>query len=294
MFGLSRLTLLLLVTSVVLLPLSSGCSRIGVAYNTGPFLVKNYARDYLSLDRAQVRRWEPVLEAELARHRSEELPYLAAYFDHLLKASEQGFDQHNTACLTAELRALYQRQARIAVNLAAPLLTDLSASQVQQLEQRFAKQAEEDRAKQAERTRENERLARTRRYVKSIEDWTGPLNAEQQFILADITDRMPNSQERLLDYRTHKRKQLIAMLRANASEPEIHAFLSAWLVTFSDLPQELEQSGEQITERISELVIRLGASLDPTQRQRLETRLRGIRDDLLKLQRQPRMAPLAC
>ena len=34
MFGLSRLTLLLLVTSVVLLPLSSGCSRIGVAYNT--------------------------------------------------------------------------------------------------------------------------------------------------------------------------------------------------------------------------------------------------------------------
>ncbi|HSO80746.1 MAG TPA: hypothetical protein VLQ88_11340 [Chromatiaceae bacterium] len=45
---------------------------------------------------------------------------------------------------------------------------------------------------------------------------------------------------------------------------------------------------------ITALFIRLVASLDQTQRDRLDKRLRDLRDDLMELQRQPRMATLAC
>ncbi len=272
----------------------AGCSRVGVAYNTGDFLVKGYARDYLDLTSAQVGRWDPVLKEALARHRVEELPYLAAFFDRVLTASQLGFDARNMICLTGEFLDLYRRQARFAVTLAAPLLVELTPAQLQRLERRFQDEAAEDRAELAGRNSEYERLKRARRYVKSIEDWTGSLNAEQQLIVGDVTARMPGRQSNLIEYRTHKRDQLIAMLTSGADEPAVEGFITAWLVDFSDLPSEITQVGEEMRERIVELFVRLGASLDAGQRERLEKRLRGIRDDFLNLQTQPRLAPLSC
>jgi hypothetical protein len=117
----------------------AGCSRVGIAYNTGDFLVTSYAKDYLDLEQAQLERWEPLLDTELARHRAEELPYLAAYFDQILAASEAGFDADNMACLTETFRDLYGRQASFAVTLAVPLLAELTPAQIERLERASAK-----------------------------------------------------------------------------------------------------------------------------------------------------------
>jgi hypothetical protein len=272
----------------------AGCSRVGIAYNTGDFLVTAYAEDYLDLDQAQLERWKPLLDAELARHRAEELPHLAAYFDAILAASEAGFDTRNMACLTGEFRELYRRQARFAVTLAAPLLVELTPTQIQRLDQRFDKEATEDRAEISERSSTREKEKRARRYVKSIEDWTGPLSAEQRTIVADVTERMPDTQARLVEYRTGKRDQLMALLRTNAAEPEIKRFLTDWLVDFRDLPPDLEQGGHELGERIGELFVRLDPTLDTSQRERLNKRLRSLRDDFMKLQKQPTMAPMTC
>lgn len=272
----------------------AGCSRVGIAYNTGDFLLKGYAKDYLDLTGEQLTRWDPVLKGALARHRVEELPYLAAFFDRVLTASQLGFDERNMACLNEEFLDLYRRQARFAVTLATPLLVELTPAQHQRLERRFQDEAAEDRAELAEQNSEYQRLKRARRYVKSIEDWTGPLNAGQQLIVGDVTSRMPGRQSSLLQYRTEKREQLIAMLKSGADEQAVERFMTAWLVDFSDLPPEINQAGEQMKERIAELFVRLGASLDAAQRERLEKRLRSIRDDLLNLQKEPRLAPLTC
>ena len=102
-----------------------GCSRVTVAYQNADFFVRQYASGYLDLSTAQLARWEPRLDAELARHRAEELPYLAAFFDQLLAASRAGFARERMDCLLDGFKELYRRQARTAVNLAAPLLACL-------------------------------------------------------------------------------------------------------------------------------------------------------------------------
>jgi hypothetical protein len=272
----------------------AGCSRVGIAYNTADLLVKGYAKDYLNLEGAQLSGWDSVLDAELARHRAEELPYLAAFFDQLLKASRLGFDERNMTCLTGEFRSLYRRQARFAVTVTAPLLAELSPSQIERLSRRFQDEAAEDRAELAMRNRTKERERRARRYVSSVEDWTGPLDAEQRAIVADVTSRMPDTQSDVVEYRGRKRGQLIGLLRANAGEARIKSFLTEWLVDFKDLPATLDRDGEVLGERIAELFIRLGPTLDERQRERLDNRLRNLRDDFMRLQKQPRMAPRTC
>ncbi len=288
--NLLRWCLILLATLLILV----GCSRVNIAYNTADFFISQYARDYLKLTDEQITRWEPHLKAELARHRAEELPYLAAFFDQTLKAGRIGFDDSNMVCLTNAFRDLYRRQARLAVALSSPLLAGLTPRQIDALERRFRDEAAEDRADLATRDWHAELRKRARRYVKSIEDWTGPLNASQRVLVAEITGRMPDSEAAVVSYRTRKREALIEQLRGSASEAEIRSFLTAWLVDFSDLPPELDRAGIAIGAQISELFIRLGASFDEGQRQRFDKRLRQLRDDLMQLQKQPRLAPLSC
>ncbi|NCA69838.1 MAG: hypothetical protein EOM91_06980 [Sphingobacteriia bacterium] len=272
----------------------TACSRVGIAYNSADFFIKGYAKDYLELSQTQIAAWEPTLRAALARHRSEELPYLAGYLEQVHQASREGFDQRNTRCLITQMQALYRRQAEFAVTLAAPLLADLAPDQIRALQARFAQQDTEDRAELAERAGPDEQERRARRYTQGIEDWTGPLRPAQRAIITDVTARVPQTQERLLDYRVHQRARLIALLDAGADVARIQSFLTMWLVDFQDLPAELARGGQLLEARISELLIRLGASLDERQHARLQQRLESLRDDLIQLQSAPRSAVLDC
>ncbi len=274
--------------------LLAGCSRVELAYNSAEPLLKLYADDYLGLDGDQLTLWEPRLEAALARHRAEELPYLAAFFGAMLEASRLGFDNRNADCLVASFKDLYRRHATFAAGLVAPLLAGLTTNQINALEQRFLVEYEDDRSDPARRDIHREQRKRADRYRKAIEDWTGPLGADQRTLIADVTARMPDTAESVLAYRTRKRAELIALLRAGTAELPIRAFLESWLVDYRDLPPDLERAGEAIGDRIAELLVRLGASLNDRQRARLEQRLRQLRDDLMDLQEEPRVAPLAC
>lgn len=283
--------LALVLVAVLLVP--SGCSRIQFAYKSADFLVARYAEDYLELDDRQLERWEPQLKTALDTHRAEELPQLAAFFDQTLKASRAGFDASNTRCLVDSSRDLYRDHARLAVGLAAPLLAGLDRRQIDALERRFQTDNADDRIKPGTDPA-RERRKRIQRYTKSIEEWTGPLDAAQRQLVAEIAGRMPDTGQNMLDYRQRKQQALLALLRSGADEARIRAFLTDWLVDYRDLPPDLEQAGEAIAARVQELLIRLGASLNGAQRERFQSRLSDLRDDLLALQSAPRLAPLRC
>ncbi|MGE5153108.1 MAG: DUF6279 family lipoprotein [Bdellovibrio bacteriovorus] len=270
----------------------SGCSRIRLAYGSADLLLASYADTYLGLDPGQRERWEPELQRVLNLHRREELPHLAAFFDRALEASRAGFPSADTACLVATFRELYQRHAGLAVELAVPLLSDLGPTQVQALEARFARDLAEDRSPAG--ANERELRQRARRYQKAIEEWTGPLTAGQAALVADLTARMPDTRDSVIAYRTRKRAELINLLRSGAGATTLQDFLTAWLVDYRDLPPDLRQAGDRLEERLVELVSRLGETLTPEQRAHLEQRLTGLRGDLLKLQPDPRLAPLSC
>jgi hypothetical protein len=278
--------------TVVSLLVVSGSSRVRLAYASADLLLASYAESYLELDGDQRERWEPELQRVLALHRREELPRLAAFFDRALRISEGGFDAAETACLVESLRDIYQRHARLTVELATPLLANLRPAQVQALEDRFARDLADDQTKRT--GRDQELRDRAARYRKAIEEWTGPLGPSQRALVEEVTRRMPDTREPVLAYRTQKRAELIALLRSRVEESRIRDFLTDWLVDFRDLPPELSRAGPQLEGRLVELLNRLGETLTPEQRARLAKRLSGLRSDLLKLQGEPRLAPLGC
>lgn len=284
---------LALVLYAVILTLT-GCSTITFAYNRADLLIKAYAKDYLDLEPFQVEAWEPLLTAELASHRAEELPFLAAYVDRVLRANQQGLDEHNMTCLIEASQDIYRRQALVVVTLASPLLAGLRPSQIKSLNQRFQEEAREDLTELAKDGGRTERERRIRRFLEAVEDWTGPLNSAQQDLVAEAVARMPETRRLFLDYRGGKRNALITLLEAKGEEAEIKNFLTNWLVDWADMPPKLEQARGPWNAQISELFIRLASSLDRSQHERLDKRLRNLRDDLLKLQKQPRMASLSC
>lgn len=278
--------------ALVLILGASGCSRVQLMYGSADLLLASYADDYLGLQGDQRERWEPLLREVLAEHRRDGLPQLAAFFDRVLRVSQAGFPSAETACLVRASRAVYRDHARLAVELASPLLAALKPSQVKALKGRFGRDLAEDHAEAVGWDRELHQ--RSRRYVRAIEDWTGPLAPDQKALVADITGRMPDTRRSILAYRTRKRDQLIALLSSGADAQRLKGYLTHWLVDYEDLPADLNEAGGLLEERLVELVGRLGQSLTQGQRERLERRLSGLRAELLKLQPEPRLAPLGC
>ena len=90
-------------TAAALVLTMAACSTVRIAYYGADFFIHQYADDYLGLDQDLLATWKPHLEAALARHKAEELPYLARFFDNALKGAEQGFDGAKVACLQDQL-----------------------------------------------------------------------------------------------------------------------------------------------------------------------------------------------
>jgi predicted house-cleaning noncanonical NTP pyrophosphatase (MazG superfamily) len=284
----------LLILLLALLLGLAGCSAISVAYNQADFLLRVYADDYVELEPDQAARWEPLVAAELARHRAEELPYLAGFIEAMIQANHQGFTASDSRCLLDQLDEVYRRQARYAVKLATPFLASLTPDQIQALDRRFQEDMAEDMAEAVEETTPAGKRERVARYLETLEDWTGPLNASQEALVSDIVDRMPQSRSAFLAYREQKRAELIALLRERPGEERIQTFLDDWLVELRGLPAPLTRARGEMRPLVMELFGRLHERLDTVQRQHLDRRLQDLRDDLLQLQRQPRLASLSC
>lgn len=287
-----RLSLLLLV--VLSLILAAGCSRVKIAYVTADFLIERYADDYLGLDGTQISRWEPRLTDSLAKHRNEDLPYLAAFFQGALTASKAGFDQSNMNCLLDEFEEIYRRHLRIAAEAAAPLLADLNSEQIRDLETKFHKEDQEDQPNDSPEGKARRDRKRAERYTESTEWWIGSVTKRQQRLVADVTSRLPDTADDWARYRSGKRNGLIDLLDRNASAIRIQTYLTDWLVDYKDLPRPLRSARLELRARIAELFIRLDETFTPAQRIYLQDRLKTLRNDFMDLQLKPHMARVNC
>lgn len=277
----------------LLLLVVAGCSRVSLAYNTADFFIERYADDYLSLSSDQMAAWEPKLEAALARHRRDELPYIAAFFDLGYRGARRGFDKTTVDCLLDELEQVYRRNARLAAAVTAPLLAELSQRQIRDLAEKFRKDqaddAKDDREGKARRERK-----RAEHYIRSVESWVGPLSKPQRRTVREVAASMPDAGPAWAAYNDGKRRALVRLLRQGAGEARIRRFLTDWLADFRDLPPNLQEAHIGMRKSIAELFLRLDPSFSPQQRSRFAGRLRDLRDDFLNLQRHPRMASRPC
>jgi len=287
-----HLTALLCLMSLLLA--ASGCSRVSIAYNSADFLIEQYAKDYLALEGPQIASWQPTLENALSRHRQEDLPYLARFFDDAHEGAVKGFNQPRMQCLLDQFEVLYRRHARVAADLTAPLLAELTPDQIQALEKKFREEKAEDEADMDRARVARQKRKRAERYEESVTWWIGPLSEKQKIIVSEQTAAMPDTDADWIQYRNAERKVLIELLKRQAGEKEIRDFLVAWVVQHKDLPQGLQEARKKIRGQIAELFIRLDNSFSTEQRAHFAARLAGLRDEFLSLQQQPRMATVEC
>lgn len=273
--------------------LLSGCSGVRLAYNSADFLIERYADDYLGLDGSQMESWAPTLDVALAQHREQELPYLAAFFDSAQNDARKGFNNADVHCLLDQFEVIYRRHLTLTVEAVAPLLAALDKQQIDALERTFREEAREDAEDNAPGEAATLERKRAKRYEKNMQWWVGDLSDQQREIVRDVTASMPESSI-WYAYRDGKRRELIALLRGQASAERIERFLNDWLVEYRDMPAALERARTDMRRGFTDLLVRLDATLDPGQRHKLIDRLTRLRGDFMALQRQARMAPVGC
>jgi hypothetical protein len=282
----------LLIAAATLAALAA-CSTVRLAYYGADIFVRQYADDYLGLDSTLLAAWQPHLTEALARHRTEELPYLARFFDSALHGAERGLDASTVACLQDQALTIYRRHARLAADLAAPLLAASRPEQIRTLEAKLREDWAEEASGDPQAVSRRERK-RAKRYSEAARWWIGGLTPAQEAIVENATRAMPDTAPAWEAYRRSRQEGLLRLLRQGAREGEIRSYLIAWLVDQRDMPASLGQASQGIRDALADLVVRLTASFSPEQDAQFQRRLRGLRDDFLALQSSAQLASLDC
>jgi len=284
------LLLLLLIMALV-----AGCSRVGLAYNTADFVIELYASDYLALDARQVAAWRPTLHAALARHRSEELPYLAGFFAQAAEQVRAGFAAEDLNCLFDQAEEIYRRQMSQILAAVLPLLEGLTPAQIDALERRFAEQARADATDDTPAGAVKRQRKRAERYIENLEWFMGTLDARQRALVTRMAQAMPDVAAQWYAYRDERRQELLQRLRRPPGEERgLEPFLRAWLIDWQEPPLALARARLALRQGWIDLLLALDPMLAPAQRTQFVTRLTGLRDDFMALQQRPRTLSLGC
>lgn len=260
--------------------LLAACSMPKLIYGQADWLLLREVDDYLDLDEAQSTQLADAIAAALRRHRVEELPVIAATLRTFAAYARDGLEHAAVRAGIERVRALALRSAELGVPPLSAALADLSPRQRAHLAERFAQRNAKYRERHAlDAPREQRLERRAQRTVERIEDWTGPLRPEQGALVREVGDTMPDNAARWLAYTQARQRALLALLETGASAHDIAALLrNAWLHR-QDLPPQLAADRARQIDALVELLVRLDATLDSTQRAHLVSRLEDYARD---------------
>jgi hypothetical protein len=269
-----------LLAALVLALASVGCARTELVYRNADWLIERYGEQAVAMDGDQAERWRPTLVAVLQRHHDEALPRVIGYLDATALAVDAIAEPQAAACLVDAAIALYRQHARLAVDLAVPVLLELDADQVRHLAAYLAEHEVEARARYLPPDPARREAARAERFIEGIERWTGPLGNGQRRHAGAALARMPDLTEDWLAYRAGQTTGLIQRLEAGTDEPTLRAYLTAWWVDWDGQPAGYAARWEASWAAFTAYLAELAASLTDRQRTHLVEKLRSIRSDL--------------
>jgi hypothetical protein len=253
---------------------------VDFAYRNADWLLEYHAKRTVDASAGQRDLWRPVLDDTLQRHREEELPLVVGY----LQLAESMFGQSNSsagaACLLDGALYLYERHARLAVDLSVPLLSGLDSTQVRHLGEYAAKRQEKAVKRYLNSDLEHRKHSRQERFFERIERWTGKLNSNQRQQVNEALERIPDLSESWLTYREQKTHRLLLMLEADANATALREYLTDWWVRQDGRSAEDRRLWEVAKQELVLLLDGLAATLTPEQHATLEKRLGDLRDDL--------------
>ena len=277
-----RLLLRLFLLGLVITVLSA-CNRVSFLYDRADWLVERWVAGKLDPTRQQLVQWRPVLAEGLERHRRSELPVLVAFLEAVERHAADGLERRDVACLFDMADSIYRRHARLAAEVALPLLPGLSARQVDHLAASLAEDAEEYREDYLQHDLQERAADRARRVTKRIERWTGRLDAAQREVIAAGLGGIPDLAPDWLDYRLAREATLLQLLYSGVSDDELHRFLIESWVDLEERPPAMKERLERARKQLIELLSVLDGQLSAAQRERCVGRVSKLREDVSEM-----------
>lgn len=270
-----RLVFTLFLTGLVI-----ACSRAQLAYENADWLLERYAGRTIDISAVQREHWRPLLTRTLQQHRSNELPHILAYLDLADRVISRTDPAADAACLVDGALVIADQHARLAVELALPLLTDLDAAQVNHLVEYMEKREQKLVRRYLDPDREIREDNRQTRFIERIETWTGSLNDDQRQLAADALKKIPDLTPAWLAYRSQQTARLLQLLEASADAQILEQYLYGWWVAWDGRPDTYTQQWRLAKAEFINFLNRLGSTLTDRQRKKVQKRLGTLRTDL--------------
>lgn len=271
----SRIIVILLLTLAI-----SACSRVDLAYRNADKLLEHYARQTVDVNSEQRDHWRPLLANTLKHHREVELPLIIAYLDLAERVLGETDRSIGAACLLDGAELLYQRHARLAIDLTVPLFTELNADQIEHFTNYLKQQQQNSIKEHVDSNPARRKASRQKRYFFNFERWTGKLNNRQKRLIKDALERIPDITAPWLAHRKQQTDRLLEMLEVSASAVALRDYLNDWWVEGNSRPAEYQQRLNIVNEEFTMLLDALRTTLTHKQRAKLKNRLGDIRKDL--------------
>ena len=266
---------------VITLSLALGaCSRVGLAYRNLDVIIPWTLSDYLDMNGEQKGWFNERLREHLTWHCTTQLPGYLDWLDRLqgMVASNQVTDAALQA-RTQEAKQAIAQTAREITPSAIELLQGLNDRQVAEMNEAFAKDLRKRQQEYLEPSLDQQIKERSERMEKRLNDWLGPISPTQQQRVVSWSTALGDQNTQWIANRAHWQKQFSAAV-AQRQSPEFPQRIETLLVNRESLwTQDYRKAYANTEAQARSLIVDLMAQSTPTQRQRLQKKIDGVRKD---------------
>ncbi|MDN4544964.1 DUF6279 family lipoprotein [Pseudomonas sp. C32] len=260
------------------------CSRMGLAYRNLDVIIPWTLSDYLDMNGEQKGWLDERLKEHLSWHCTTQLPGYLDWLDRLqaMIATNQVTDAGLQA-RAVEARQAIAESARQITPSAIELLQGLDDKQVAEMNDAFAKDQRKRQEQYLKPPLDQQIKDRAERMEKRLNDWLGPLTPSQKQRVSAWSKALGEQNTQWLANRAHWQKQFSAAV-AQRQSPEFPQRIETLLVDRERLWTPAYREAFATTEaQARALFVDLMAESTPTQRQRLLTKIEGVRKDFSDL-----------
>jgi hypothetical protein len=272
---------------VISLLLIGGCSMFKLAYNNADFAINWMLDGYFDLHSEQHALLKTRLDTLQTWHRSEELPLYVEGLKAVLLRTRQPMQREDVDWIMDVTKKRYERLVHQATPGAAELLVTITPEQIKTLEKKYAKNnkkfAKEHKLDSAP---QEQRKARVKKVIESVEDWVGNLTEEQEAQLRMTIEAWPLNYTQAQEDRLRRQREFIALLQNNHNAKTLAPLLADWMINYEQgRTPEYAAYSQQRTDNFINLILQTDRMLKPKQRAHFHDKLNGYISDFSSLSR---------
>lgn len=260
------------------------CNRMGLAYRNLDVIIPWTLSDYLDMNGEQKSWLNERLKEHLSWHCTTQMPGYLDWLDRLqtMIATNQVTDDALKA-RTAEAEKAIAETAREITPSAIELLQGLDDNQVAEMNDAFAKDQRKRQERYVKPPLDQQIKQRGERMVKRLNEWLGPLGPSQQQRVMAWSNALGDQNTEWIANRVHWQKQFSAAV-AQRQAPQFPQRIETLLVNRESLWTPAYRQAFANTEaQARALFVDLMAQSTPQQRERLLTKIEGVKKDFSDL-----------